>query len=98
MGVGSVFRAEIFCVNAGTAHAGEPEVKSLGVAGLDDFAGFEDGRRIGGLELGQGFFPVGIKITRTRLDAVVFAKFVEGFVNSGHDGSDGLGMMKESLR
>ena len=95
MGLWPIFRTHILGVNAGAAHAGEPEVKGLGVAGMDRLGALEDRGRVGGFEFGQGGLPVGVEIIRKRGNAAVLAKFVEGFVNSGHDGKDELRRTKD---
>ena len=69
-------RAKILGVNARPTHAGEPEVKALGVAERERVVGTELHLGILRVKFAQRFVPVSVKVGRAGSDPHVFAEDV----------------------
>ncbi len=78
------FGTQVFGVDAGAAYAGEPQIETLDVRRDDSGAGAEFGLRRRGVELAQGFSPIGIEVGGTGIAAGIAPKFGEREVDEGH--------------
>ena len=78
------FGAEVLGVDAGAAHAGEPEIETLDVGRNDGGAGSEFRLWSRGVELKQGFGPIGIEVGGTGIAAGIVPEFGKGEVDEGH--------------